>query len=110
MSSQLHTPLTAKSVTEKKDDPPRETTAIGSMAAVKRETNIVDPLSRLTNTSLRNENESFRVDSKDKQASESIPQAPVLQTAGELFMMKMKYIFNHIESIHSFIYFIYDYI
>lgn len=64
------------------------------MAAVKRETNIIDPLSRLTNNAVRNDNESFRIDSKDKQLSENVipQQIPIVYTAGELFLMKMKYI------------------
>ena len=64
-----------------------DSTAIGAMAAVKRETNIVDPLSRIVDPSPQFESDSSRLCNLEKQNSDTLPKA---KTFGDILLMKIR--------------------
>jgi hypothetical protein len=81
VSSQLHTPLNVKGSIQ-------TDSAVGAMAAVKRETNIVDPLSRIVDPVTNSEGDLSRLYSLEKQ-NPDLPQ-PKAKTLGEILLMKIR--------------------
>jgi hypothetical protein len=60
------------------------------MAAIKRETNIVDPLSRISDPSpLRQEIDATRPNSREKEKNPDFPQLKITKTIEEVFMTKI---------------------
>jgi hypothetical protein len=80
VSSQLHTPLSVK---------PLQADSLGAMAAIKRETNIVDPLSRIAEPNPRLDIDSVRLNSRER-ILDFPHQLKATKTVEEIFMSKIR--------------------